>query len=101
MTLGRLPRLALTFPDLDFASTKPYSNPVQGLKLSTNKLKRAGYQAVRNQAFYYVSVGKTGSVFESGDLKPHKDYTVNPGWVSALLEASALTLICRDVFSLC
>ena len=101
MTLGRLPRLALTFPDLEFASAKPYSNPAQGLKFSTSKLKRAGYQAARNQASYYVSVGKIGSVFESGDLKPHRDHIVNPSWVSGLLEASALTVICRDVCSLC
>ena len=46
-------------------------------------------------------VGKIGTVFESGDLKPHRDYIVNPSWVSGLLEASALTVICRDVFSLC
>ena len=101
LALGRIPRLAFTLHELVFASATPYSNPQQGLKCATNMVKRSGYQGVRNQAFYYVSVDKIGSVFESGDLKPHRDYIVNPSWVSGLLEASALTVICRDVFSLC
>ena len=99
MALGRQPRLGFDQSALEFRKIVSHSNPVQGMSFSTNKVKKAGYQAVRNQCFYYVSADKLGSVWASGSLRPHLDYSVNPAWVSALLEASALSFVCRASFS--
>ena len=91
--LGRVPRLGFNIEMLIFGSAKPWSNTLQCH--NSQKVKRSGYQGVRNQAFYYVSVAKIGTVFSSGDIEPHKHYAVNPAWVCALLEARAVALMCR------
>ena len=91
--LGRAPRLGFDLEQLMFGSAKPWSNKLQCH--NSQKVKKSGYQGVRNQAFYYVSVPKIGTVFSSGDIEPHKRYAVNPAWVSALLEARAVALMRR------
>ena len=45
------------------------------------------HKSCRNQAFYYVSAPKRGSVFSAAFADPHTGYSVSPAWVQALLEA--------------
>ena len=73
-------------------------NPQQCLSAGNNaRAKRLGYTPMRNQVFYYVTANKIGSVFSSSKVQAHKHYSVNPAWVTSLLEASPVS--CMSVSS--
>ena len=53
----------------------------------------------RGAGMYYLLAPKVGSIFSEGSKRPHKDFQVNPAWITAMLSASKMRVFhCRQEY---
>ena len=90
--------LGLQADEADFGECHPFLNPRQQ-ELTAKSVKKKGYAGVLAQMLYYLSMPKIGQLWSEASKQPHKDYSVNPAWITAELEVGPCmpSYKCREV----